>query len=97
MAIKTHNCVSIACDVCKDEFEGGYEGIRHFDDEDEARNEARDYEWHVGLDGSVVCPTETAAHWDAIRKQHNAGMEQDHYCWILGAEEDERADAEGGR
>lgn len=89
MAIKTHSCISVACDVCKNEFEGYWGVVRHYDDRDEAIQDARDYEWHVALDGSVVCSTEDTAHRDAIRKQHAAGMEPDHYCWILGAEEDE--------
>lgn len=87
--ITTHNCVSAACDVCKEKFEGGYDGIRHFDDEADAHEQLREYEWHVGLDGSIVCPVDNAAHWDAIREQHAAGMEPDHWCWILSADEDE--------
>lgn len=91
--ITKHSCVAIACDVCKDQFEGGYEGIRHFDDEDEAFQDVREYEWHVALDGSVVCPAENAAHTDRIREQHAAGMEPDHWCWIAAADADEADEA----
>lgn len=87
--ITKHSCVSIACDVCKDEFEGGYDGIRHFEDETDALDDVRDYEWHVAPDGSVVCPVDNAAHWNAIRAQHAAGMEDDHTCWLLEQDEDE--------
>jgi hypothetical protein len=63
MPIRTHTCITVACDVCKQPLEAFEdEGTIHFADLAEARSLARHYRWNALSGGEFVCPERDPEH-----------------------------------
>ncbi len=71
MPIKHHTCVTLACDVCGEPFNADADSysVRHFDDQDEAAQDARDYDWYADvIDGVILCGSDDGKHCDKARE-----------------------------
>lgn len=65
MAVKTHTCHSVTCDVCGDDCDTG-EYVPHFATPEEAADDARTCGWLVTADHHAICDTRNQAHLAAI-------------------------------
>ncbi|MGW1796918.1 hypothetical protein ACWCQN_13125 [Streptomyces sp. NPDC001984] len=61
MTITQHNCITLACDVCKYVFDED-EYTVHFADLIEARKSLQSSGWTVTADGKVFCAAEDDEH-----------------------------------
>lgn len=66
MAIKTHTCKSITCDVCEYEYDED-DGIRHFDTPAKALEEARESGWWA-TDTDILCTDRDDEHLTKARE-----------------------------
>jgi hypothetical protein len=65
MPVKTHTCLTIACDVCGLKYEPDDYAV-HFRDIPEARDCTRAEGWTVTADRKVICATEDDDHQAAL-------------------------------
>jgi hypothetical protein len=64
MSVRRHECITVACDVCRYPFRDG--GVTlHFADVAEARAELERDGWLMTADYAVVCPADSAKHQTA--------------------------------
>jgi hypothetical protein len=64
--IRTHSCVTVACDVCDEPLrDPDSEAEVHFATEDEARTVARSFRWPVTT-AALICPATDPEHQAAI-------------------------------
>lgn len=82
MSVHKHTCYSVTCDVCDRSYGGGWENELHLDSAADIVGAAEENDWHGAPDGSIVCDNGDADHEAAIRAQHEAGMEDGHWCWL---------------
>ncbi len=65
MTVKSHECVTFACDACGKDFETD-DGFVHYPDEATAADFARDYEWFADPDtGFALCGDDDEKHMAA--------------------------------
>lgn len=65
MPIKTHTCLTLACDVCRIDYEPDDYTV-HFRDVAEARDCTLREGWTVTANGKVICGTEDDDHQAAM-------------------------------
>jgi hypothetical protein len=65
MPIKTHTCITVACDVCKYKFDED-EYTAHFADLDEARKALVGTGWTITADRKVFCASSDMEHQAAL-------------------------------
>ncbi|WP_030169058.1 hypothetical protein [Streptomyces sp. NRRL S-813] len=61
MPVKTHTCLTVACDVCGEKYTPD-DYTPHFRDLAEARDCTRGEGWTVTADGKIYCAAEDIAH-----------------------------------
>jgi hypothetical protein len=63
MSVRRHDCVTVACDVCRYPFRDQYGGGDvHFANLGQARAELLRDGWLMTADDRVVCPVDSAKH-----------------------------------
>ncbi|MFF7308118.1 hypothetical protein [Streptomyces sp. NPDC008137] len=65
MPIKTHTCITVACDVCKYKFDED-EYTAHFADLDEARKALSGTGWTITADRKIFCASDDIDHQAAL-------------------------------
>jgi hypothetical protein len=65
MPVKTHTCLTIACDVCREEYRPDDYAV-HFADLAEARSLTRVEGWTITADLKAICGTEDEDHQAAL-------------------------------
>ncbi|MER5843250.1 hypothetical protein ABT099_23720 [Streptomyces prasinus] len=65
MPIKTHACITVACDICKYAYDED-EYTAHFTNLAEARKALAGTGWTITADAKVFCTTEDAEHQAAL-------------------------------
>lgn len=91
MSVKTHQCFTVACDVCGENVTSAFDDgiIVHFDSEADGLSSAEDGDWHTGQNGEAICDNGDVKHLAAIRALHAAGMDENHWCWLVEDDEDD--------
>lgn len=67
--IKTHSCLTVACNLCNETFTDDEDGIPHFDTIQEARDYqdawGDEYQWTISDDGYAICSADDEEHVQA--------------------------------
>lgn len=60
--LKSHACLTLACDACGRPFEGGTDLVIHYPDAETAAEEAALYDWFATDSGNALCGSVAGKH-----------------------------------